>query len=163
MLMVLMEYALYFFGALCRTRRSRVIQITSIKLLHPLWYVLIYFCVRWLSKTIWNIRYSDAYTISLPMLWVTVFVYCSISGTWDFQHYFLCDVLGSFAVFQVCVFLVVLWKYFRCLVWYAYSAWFLHLPVYMQSSRVKIHERLLEASSILDSLHDLNLPLFDEV
>lgn len=76
----------------------------------------------------------------------------------------LCEKLDIFEILlQICIIIFVVFEYFRCLVWYAYSAWFLHLPAYIQSSRVMAHDRLLEASSILTCINELNLPLFDEV
>ena len=51
----------------------------------------------------------------------------------------------------------------RCLLWYAYSTWLLHLHSYMQSRKAKAQDRLNEALSVLSSMYGLKLPHMDEV
>ena len=51
----------------------------------------------------------------------------------------------------------------RCLAWYGYSVWFVHLPSYLSSSVYHADTRLHEAFAILQRMHKLGLQPLDEV
>jgi len=51
----------------------------------------------------------------------------------------------------------------RCLAWYGYSIWFVHLPSYLSSDVHHADARLREAFTILQRMHELGLQPLDEV
>ena len=51
----------------------------------------------------------------------------------------------------------------RCLAWYGYSIWFVHLPSYLASSVHHADTRLHEAFAVLQRMHELGLQPLDEV